>query len=422
MEMECQIPTNEMSPPIEVVTFVRDILNGKCETAKKSARLQRPRVLVADDQPSVLHALHLLLKAAGYDIVLATGPEGVIRALRSGSFDLMLMDLNYTLDTTSGGEGLDLISRIQAIDANLPIIGMTAWATVELAVEAMRRGACDFVEKPWNNGELLSKVASALDTAHSDAHQIINNREEHNERAEATAIQRKLVSLELPRMNGCEISGDSRSLRFVGGDYCNVEKLDDNRIAISIADVAGKGVPGALLGASLRSSEKSLNGARLNPAAVCASLNSTMLDIMPEGRFVSFLYGVLDLERKTLSYCNAGHNPPLLIRKDGSVAPLEAGGAVLGYFAEWDYQQEEIALHSGDRLVLFTDGVIEAGNTGRNRNHTNEEFGVQRLAAMASEFREYGAAELRSRIMDAVTVYCDGDFHDDTTLLVVAIE
>jgi sigma-B regulation protein RsbU (phosphoserine phosphatase) len=415
--MECQPQiSNEMAPSIEVLSFVRDILNPRSGSEESCARQQRPRVLVADDQPSVLHALHLLLKAAGYEVVLATGPEGVINALHSGRFELMLMDLNYTLDTTSGGEGLHLISRIHALDSNLPIIVMTAWATVGLAVEAMRRGACDFVEKPWSNAELLAKLRGVLNASQSAGHAQLNDREEHNERAEAAAIQRKLVSLELPQVNGCEISGDSRSLRFVGGDYCNVEELGKNRIAISIADVAGKGVPGALLGASLRSSEKSLNGARLNPAAVCASLNATMLEIMPEGRFVSFVYGVLDLERKRLTYCNAGHNPPLLVREDGSVVTLQAGGAVLGYFPEWNYQQEEIELRSGDRLVLFTDGVIEAGNTG------NGDFGVERLSAIASEYRNRSAAELRGAIMQAVTAHCGGDFHDDATLLVVAIE
>jgi DNA-binding NtrC family response regulator len=119
-----------------------------------------PRVLVADDQPDVLEALRLLLKGEGYAIETAASPAGVLAALEARELDVVLMDLNYTRDTTSGQEGLDLLSRIQALDPLLPVVVMTAWASVDLAVEAMRRGARDFVQKPWENARLLSILAT----------------------------------------------------------------------------------------------------------------------------------------------------------------------------------------------------------------------------------------------------------------------
>ncbi len=112
---------------------------------------QVPRTLIADDQPDVLAALRLLLKNAGYQTEAADSPAAVLDALKHEKFDLLLMDLNYARDTTSGKEGLDLISRIQALDHDLPIVVMTAWATVDLAVESMRLGVRDFVQKPWEN-------------------------------------------------------------------------------------------------------------------------------------------------------------------------------------------------------------------------------------------------------------------------------
>jgi len=121
------------------------------------------RVLVADDQAHVLEALRLLLKAEGYDIETATSPAAILRAVEEREFDAVLMDLNYTRDTTSGREGLDLLSRLQAIDQTLPAIVMTAWGSVDLAVEAMRRGARDFVQKPWENERLLSIVRTQVD-------------------------------------------------------------------------------------------------------------------------------------------------------------------------------------------------------------------------------------------------------------------
>jgi DNA-binding NtrC family response regulator len=126
-----------------------------------------PRVLVADDQADVLEALRLLLKGEGYQIEAVTSPAAVVAALEARDYDVVIMDLNYTRDTTSGREGLDLLSRIQAIDSVLPIIVMTAWATVGLAVEAMRGGARDFVQKPWENERLLSIVKTQIDLSNA---------------------------------------------------------------------------------------------------------------------------------------------------------------------------------------------------------------------------------------------------------------
>jgi DNA-binding NtrC family response regulator len=122
-------------------------------------------VLVADDQPDVLEALRLLLKAEGYAIETAASPAGILAALEEREFDVVLMDLNYARDTTSGQEGLDLLNRIQTLDPLLPVVVMTAWASVDVAVEAMRRGARDFVQKPWENARLLAIIATQCELA-----------------------------------------------------------------------------------------------------------------------------------------------------------------------------------------------------------------------------------------------------------------
>jgi DNA-binding NtrC family response regulator len=122
-----------------------------------------PKILIADDQPHILEALRLLLKSEGFQIETATSPASVLSSINSRDFDALLMDLNYARDTTSGQEGLDLLSRLQAIDATLPIVVMTAWGSVELAVEAMRRGARDFVQKPWENDRLVSILKNQIE-------------------------------------------------------------------------------------------------------------------------------------------------------------------------------------------------------------------------------------------------------------------
>src|ERR1051326_8060198 len=115
-----------------------------------------PRILIADDQPDVLAALRLLLKGEDYNIITASSPPGVLSIVEREELDLVLIDLNYTRDTTSGSEGLDLLSRMQKVDSTLPVVVMTAWGSVDVAVEAMRRGARDFIQKPWDNARLLA--------------------------------------------------------------------------------------------------------------------------------------------------------------------------------------------------------------------------------------------------------------------------
>jgi DNA-binding NtrC family response regulator len=128
--------------------------------------MSRPaRILAADDQPDILEALRLLLKGDDFSLETARSPAGLLAALEAREFDVVLMDLNYARDTTSGQEGLDLLARVQALDSALPVVVMTAWGSVELAVEAMRRGARDFIQKPWDNARLLTVLRTHAELA-----------------------------------------------------------------------------------------------------------------------------------------------------------------------------------------------------------------------------------------------------------------
>ena len=123
----------------------------------------RPHVLVADDQTDVLEALRLLLKGNGYDTDVVTSPVSVLAALEKRDYDALLLDMNYTRDTTSGREGLDVLQKLQGLEPDLPVIVMTAWGSVEGAVEAMRRGARDYIEKPWDNARLMTILATQVE-------------------------------------------------------------------------------------------------------------------------------------------------------------------------------------------------------------------------------------------------------------------
>jgi phosphoserine phosphatase RsbU/P len=371
------------------------------------------RVLVADDQADVLHAIALLLKLEGYESQTVMHPAAVIEAVKSGAFDLLITDLNYTLDTTSGSEGLDLITSIRKINATVPVLVITAWGTIELAVEALQRGASDFIQKPWTNSQLIQKTRDLIERAELARKASVEAEEEQQLSAE---IQRKLLSLRLPEQHGITVSGDSRSMRYVGGDYCHLTPLTASKFAVSIADVAGKGVPGALLTASLRGLEKSIVTHDVHPQQLCSSLNEALSEIMPIGRFVSFFFAVIDTESRTLCYSNAGHNPPVLVRADGSALELRAGGGVLGLFAEWSYEQAQLKLEKGDRLVLYTDGITEV------ESRDDEEFGIERVKHIVVANRGSSADEIQRRLMQEVSGHCEGRFQDDATVVVIAVQ
>ena len=167
-------------------------------------------ILAADDQEHILEALDLLLRPQGYRIDKVRSPASVRESIASNSYDAILIDLNYTRDTTSGQEGLDLLSQIVAVDATLPVIVMTAWANVELAVEAMRRGARDFVQKPWENERLVSILRTQVELHRALQHAARLEAENRLLRAEGRPT--------FPGHRACDATGtrDHRACRPIG--------------------------------------------------------------------------------------------------------------------------------------------------------------------------------------------------------------
>ena len=527
----------------------------------------RPRTLIADDQPDVLEALGLLLKCEGFQTEAVTSPAAVLEAIKTKTFDILLMDLNYARDTTSGREGLDLLTRVHAFDSSLPIVVMTAWGSVELAVEAMQHGVRDFVLKPWENhrlinilrtqitagrlhrkiqtlkaerkklGDLIGGAADlktmlavaaehlhrslqsrrvviftralceygfcataeagcevemakgmrfestsellkllqapvdprAVDLPEAEARKLrdldsvllvplpgkdellgfislagkpleegydveeirylevaaeqvaaaMNTllfRGQEHEFEEAREIQRRLLPGTLPQIPGVEIDSAWRPASAVSGDYYDVLKFGDGKLGLCIADVSGKGMPAALLMSNVQAAVKAFAGGDVPPAALCRKVNGVIAANTADDKFITLFYGLIDAERKTLTYANAGHNAGILVRRDGRAERLERGGTVLGPFTEADFDQGEVELHSGDRVLLFTDGVTEV------RNPAGEEFGEERLTDLLVASRHLTAEQLQQTLLARVADFSGGNFLDDATLIAVAVE
>jgi sigma-B regulation protein RsbU (phosphoserine phosphatase) len=388
-------------------------MNASADTAE-SARVAPLRVLIAEDQPDVSEALRLLLKGAGYVTEWANSPPRVLDALARAAFDAVLLDLNYTRDTTSAEEGLELIARLRELDRTLPMIAMTAWGSIEIAVEAMRRGAGDFVQKPWDNARLLSTLTKQIEIGRQARKESDRLRRERAEHEEAREIQQSLLPKSLPEFTGLEMAADWLPTRVVAGDYYDVLKFSNTRAAVCVADVSGKGLPAALLVSSVQAAVRAFAHETVSAGALCQRVNAILCSNHLEGRFVTFFFAVVDREGGTLSYSNAGHNAPVLVRADGSLVRLREGGPILGEFPDAPYEQASVSFGAGDRLLIFTDGVSEAQGPGE------VEFGEVRLEALMRESRGQSAGELRRRILSAVHEFRDRPLEDDATMLIVA--
>ena len=371
-----------------------------------------PRVLIAEDQPEVIEAIRLVLKQEGIHCEAVTSPEAALAALSSQEFDLVLMDLNYTRDTTSGSEGLELLNRLQQENSSVPIIVMTAWGSVEVAVEAMRRGACDFIQKPWDNWRLLGLVRNQLERGQ----QVVSAEAEHDrEMREAGDIQKRLLPRHITQIPGLDISADWKPARVLGGDYFDILRFGDGSVGLCIADVEGKGVPAALVMSNLQSAVKAFATPAMEPEQLCRRLNTIFCEDVQTERFISLCYARLEPANRRLTFTNAGHCPPLLMRANGQTEKLERGGAVLGRLPGWKYEQGEVTLGANDVLVLFTDGVTEAENSEQ------QEFGEERLTACVRSCGEMTAAGLQRELLAQVAKHCGNRFHDDATLMIVAV-
>jgi phosphoserine phosphatase RsbU/P len=238
--------------------------------------------------------------------------------------------------------------------------------------------------------------------------------EQEQELQRALEIQKGLLPKELPQLPGIELAGAWRPARTVGGDYFDVLRLDDNRIGICVGDVSGKGLTASLLMANLQAAFRAYAMPQASPAMVCAKLNAFVCGNVAPGKFITFFYGIVDGQTKTLTYENAGHCPGILVHAGGPTELLSGQGGVLGVQPEWTYQDFTIRLASGDRLLLYTDGVSEAPN------QEAEEFGYQRIAAAAASARA-SASDCQRRVMEEVMKFCGGEFSDDVTLIAAAV-
>ena len=230
----------------------------------------------------------------------------------------------------------------------------------------------------------------------------------------AREIQAGLIPKQIPQLDDLQISASWQPARAVGGDYFDVIKLDDQRVAICIADVVGKGIAAALLMANVQAAVRAFATHNALPSEICDRLNRVLCSNLAPGKFVTFLCCIVDTKAGTLTYSNAGHCFPLLGRSVGQGAIFTEGGLVLGVVPESRYVDSVVSLEARDKLLLFTDGITEATNS------IGEEFGEARLRTALSALVDSDIDTIQSKLMQEVSLFCRNNFADDATLVLLS--
>lgn len=257
-----------------------------------------------------------------------------------------------------------------------------------------------------------AQAAVAVERART-ARDRVERRRLEKELAIARDIQRSFLPAVAPRVPGFDLAGTSIAHDQVGGDYYDFISVSDTRLGLAIADVSGKGIPAALLMAGFRMSLLAEIRNEFAIRAVMRKVNHLLHESTERGRFVTAFYGVLDWRNGVLIFSNAGHNPPLLLRPDGTSEGLSEGGVALGVLDDAHYEERPVAVQPGDIVVLYTDGVSEA------EDEHGELFGVERIEAIVRAHPEHSARELMQDVVAAVLDWSgERGLQDDLTLLI----
>ncbi len=231
---------------------------------------------------------------------------------------------------------------------------------------------------------------------------------------QAAEIQRSHLPLGAPVIEGLDVAGHQSPSRTVGGDY--YEFLTGTRLGLVVGDVAGKGLPASLLMMKLQAHVQALAELKLEPADFVGRLNRSIAATCPRNRFITFCLAELEPATRELRYCNAGHNPPLVVHRDGTVERLTEGGPVLGLLPGFRYGEGRVRLQPGDAVVMYSDGITEA------ENETGEEFGEEQLLRVLASVRDAESAEIIREISAEVREWTGGaPASDDRTLVVMKV-
>jgi sigma-B regulation protein RsbU (phosphoserine phosphatase) len=366
------------------------------------------RILIVEDDPAILCGLRDNLEFESHQVLTASDGEAGYRSLCEHSPDLVILDL--MLPKLSG---YDLCRRVRGEGFNAPILMLSARSQEGDRVLGLDLGANDYVSKPFSLRELLARVRALL------RHERLHHQDEERLSGElkmAGKVQQELFPKVLPTAPGLDYAGICRPARGVSGDYYDFLALGEGKLGLLLADVSGKGMSAALLGASLHAVVRAnAPAAGVRCGEVLAKANALLFDTTAAERYATVFYGAYDPATRMLTYANAGHCSPMLLRK-GSCIRLDSITPPAGMFAAMPALQNGIELVSGDWLLMFSDGILEA------TNENGEEFGDDGLLNALGRLGDGTAAALCEGVVNEVRNHAREQRQaDDVTLIAVRV-
>jgi serine phosphatase RsbU (regulator of sigma subunit) len=323
------------------------------------------RILIVEDDPAILCGLRDNLEFESHEVLTAADGEAGYQAVRDHAPELVILDL--MLPKLSG---YDLCRRVRGEGFHAPILMLSARSQESDRVVGLDLGANDYVSKPFSLRELLARVRALL--RHEREHQLEESHLGYDLEM-AAMVQQRLFPRVLPEAPGLDYAGICRPARCVSGDYYDFLPLGGGKLGLLLADVSGKGMPAALVGASLHAVVRAhAAGARDRCGELLAKASGVLFETTTPERYATIFYGVYDPSTRLLTYANAGHCPPLLVRQ-GIVMRLDSLTPPAGMLAELPARQQCVQLMALDWLLIFSDGISEAANA------RGEEFGEGRL-------------------------------------------
>ncbi len=367
------------------------------------------RILIVEDDPAILCGLRDNLQFESHQVLTAVDGEAGYRAVCEDKPDLVILDL--MLPKLSG---YDLCRRVRGEGFNAPILMLSARSQEGDRVVGLDLGANDYVSKPFSLRELLARVRAML--RHEREHRVDEARM-GGELEMAAKVQQALFPRLLPSVPGLDYAGVCRPAQGVSGDYYDFLTLGDGKLGLLLADVSGKGMAAALLGASLHAAVRAnAAGEGVGCGEVIARASHLLYETSEANRFATVFYGVYDAATRRLTYANAGHNSPMLVRYGACFRRLNSLTPPAGMLAELPALQARVELLSGDWLLIFSDGIPEAADG------SGEDFGENGLLEALGRQANGTATEVCESVVNAVRHHLREQRQpDDITLIAMKV-
>lgn len=380
------------------------------------------KILVVDDEPD----LELMItqkfrkQVREKELLFEFAPNGAVALQKleaQPDMHVILTDINMP-----EMDGLTLLGKVREKFPLMKTVIVSAYGDMSNIRAALNRGAFDFVTKPLDFTDLDITLNKAILEAHA-YQQAVRDHDQlvaiQQELEVARHIQKTIVPRQFPpfpERREFAVHAEMIPARKVGGDFYDFFLIDDEHLGFVIGDVSGKGVPAALFMAVSKTVLKATALRGVPPAECCEQINRILFLESVEEMFVTAFYGILNTRTGEVTYCNAGHNPPYIVRRDGRVEAVPSTqGLMLGLMENWNHQEKKITLERGDALVLYTDGITEALDRASNQ------FTDERLTDCLKRFQPPVVTDIVAGVIKEVEAFADGAPQaDDMTMLALA--